>query len=240
MARIYFVSDVHMRPHFARRASFFTHFLHSIRGAEAVYMLGDIFDYWVGVGQLRKALADPVFSALRTLHLGGTKLFFVGGNRDFLVGRELTRVCGVKVLGESASVDVGDLKVHLSHGDQFCTKDSDYMIFRAVVRNPLLMAAFKLCVPLFLRLLIAKLLRRSSKKVVKKKTIEVRDINMVAIKRALRRGNDVVICGHIHQPRHVRIGADRHFYVLGHWDEGPSYLFYENGRFEFVPEWENS
>ena len=74
MGKTYFVSDVHMRPHFARRASFFTAFLHSIRGADRLYMLGDIFDYWVGVGQLRKALADPVFRALRSLHQGGTTI----------------------------------------------------------------------------------------------------------------------------------------------------------------------
>jgi UDP-2,3-diacylglucosamine hydrolase len=238
MGKVYFVSDVHMRPHFMRRASFFTAFLHSIQGADAVYMLGDIFDYWVGVGQLRKALADPVFTALRALHHNGTQLFFVGGNRDFLVGRELTRAFGVKILPSSATIKLGGLKVHISHGDQFCTKDSDYMIFRTVIRNPLLTTIFKYFTPLFFRMWVAKLLRRSSKTVVKKKAKKVRDINPVSVRRCLEKGNDAVICGHIHHPRHVEMeasGSLRHLYVLGHWDEGPSYLVYENSEFSFEP-----
>lgn len=238
MDKVYFVSDVHMRPHFARRASFFTAFLHSVRDARAIYMLGDIFDYWVGVGQLRKALADPVFRALRSLHRDGTKLYFIGGNRDFLVGRELTRACGVQVLGETAAIELDGRKVHLSHGDQFCTKDSDYMIFRTVVRNPLLTAAFKHLTPLFFRMWVAKLLRRSSRALVKKKAKKVRDINIASVARCFARGFNVVICGHIHRARHAQAGVsgeNRHLYVLGHWDEGPSYLVYEDGEFVFVP-----
>lgn len=238
MAKVYFVSDVHMRPHFARRASFFTAFLHSIHGAAALYMLGDIFDFWVGVAQLRKALADPVFRALRSLHHGGTKLYFVGGNRDFLVGNELTKACGVKILGETATVRIDNLKIHLSHGDQFCTKDSDYMMFRALVRNPVLTGVFKLLTPLFVRMMIAKMLRRSSKRIVRKKAKKIRDINMVAVRRLLDRGHDAVICGHIHQPRHRKMmvsGRECDMFVLGHWDKGPSYLVYENGSFEFSP-----
>lgn len=238
MGKVYFVSDVHMRPHFMRRASFFTAFLHSLEGADAIYMLGDIFDYWVGVGQLRKALADPVFTALRMLHHNGTELYFLGGNRDFLVGKELTRAFGVKILPNTAAVKLDGKKFHISHGDQFCTKDSDYMIFRAFIRNPVLTAAFKYLTPLFFRMWIAKLLRRSSKTIVKKKAKKVRDINMVSVRRCLERGYDAVICGHIHQPRHTVLdvaGGKRHLYVLGHWDEGPSYLLYENGEFRFVP-----
>jgi len=238
MGKVYFVSDVHMRPHFARRASFFTAFLHSVRDASAIYMLGDIFDFWVGVGQLRKALADPVFRALGSLHRGGTKLYFIGGNRDFLVGSELTRACGVQVLSETAAVELDGLKIHLSHGDQFCTKDSDYMLFRAVVHNPLLTAAFKYLTPLFFRMWVAKLMRRSSKAVVKKKAKKIRDINMNSVARCFARGFDVVICGHIHRARHTQVQMDgeaRHLYVLGHWDEGPSYLVCEDGEFSFFP-----
>lgn len=238
MGKIYFVSDVHMRPHFARRASFFTAFLHSIRDAQAVYMLGDIFDYWVGVGQLRKALADPVFTALKSLHRGGTKLYFVAGNRDFLVGNELTRACGVQVLPETAAISLGGVRIHLSHGDQFCTKDSDYMIFRTVTRNPVLTSVFKLLVPLFFRLWVAKALRRSSKAVVRKKARKIRSINTVSIGRCLDKGFDAVICGHIHQPAHEVLkvsGRECNLYILGHWDEGPSYLVHEDGKFTFVP-----
>lgn len=238
MGKTYFVSDVHMRPHFARRASYFTALLHSIHDAEALYMLGDIFDYWVGVAQLRKALADPVFTALRALRRSGVKLYFLGGNRDFLVGKELTRVCGVEVLPGNASIRLGDLKVHLSHGDQFLTKDTDYLLFRTVVRNPLLIAFFKYLVPLFFRLWVAKGLRHSSKAVVRRKAWERRDINLHAVERVLARGFDAAICGHIHEPRHVELlvrGTKRDFYTLGHWDEGPSYLTYEDGVFEFYP-----
>jgi len=238
MGKTYFVSDVHMRPHFARRASFFTAFLHSIRGADRLYMLGDIFDYWVGVGQLRKALADPVFRALRSLHQGGTELYFTGGNRDFLVGRELTRACGVQILHESSVINLEGMKIHVSHGDQFCTKDADYMIFRAVIRNPVLAVIFKHLTPLFFRLWVAKAMRRSSKTVVKKKARKVRDINLVSVGRCLDKGLDAVICGHIHQPRRVDItvsGRKCHLYVLGHWDERANYLVYENGEFSFVP-----
>jgi UDP-2,3-diacylglucosamine hydrolase len=236
--RVYFVSDVHLRAHFMRRASFFTAFLHSIRGAAALYMLGDIFDYWVGVGQLRKAIADPVFQALRMLHESGTELFFIAGNRDFLVGRELTRTCGVRVLGQSASIRLGRLNVHLSHGDQFCTRDHGYMLFRTGVRNPLLGAVFKHLVPLFVRVWAAKLLRRSSKAVVRSKPRAMRDINLAGVKRRLCTGFDVLICGHVHESRHIRInaaGAARELYTLGHWDDGPSYLVYEAGKFTFVP-----
>lgn len=238
MGKTYFVSDVHMRPHFARRASYFTALLHSIHEAEALYMLGDIFDYWVGVGQLRKALADPVFTALRNLKQSGVKLYFLGGNRDFLVGRELTRACGVEVLPGNAPIKLGELKVHLSHGDQFLTKDTDYLLFRTFIRNPLLTTFFKYLTPLFFRLWVAKGLRRSSKAVVKRKAWEIRDINLRAVAQILAKRFDVAICGHIHEPRHIELlvrGTKRHLYTLGHWDEGPSYLTYENGKFTFYP-----
>ena len=245
MGKTYFVSDVHMRPHFARRASYFTAFLHSIQGADALYMLGDIFDFWVGVGQLRKALADPVFGAFRSLRHSGTRLYFLGGNRDFLVGSEITRACGVEVLPEAAIVRLDDLKIHISHGDQFCTKDTDYLIFRTFIRNPVLTTTFKYLTPLFFRMWLAKLLRRSSKAIVKTKTKtkpkKIRDINPVTVARYFIRGFDVLICGHIHQPRHVKMrvgGKTHHLYMLGHWDEGASYLVYENGNFRFVPELE--
>jgi UDP-2,3-diacylglucosamine hydrolase len=145
----------------------------------------------------------------------------------------------VKVLPETAAIRLGSLKAHISHGDQFCTKDSGYMIFRAVIRNPVLRVAFKYLTPLFLRLWFAKLLRRSSKSIGKKKARKkVREINLAAVMRCLARGFDIAVCAHIHQPRVVELGVSGRkcrLYVLGHWDEGASYLVYEDGHFSFVP-----
>ncbi len=238
MGKVYFVSDVHMRPHFARRASFFTAFLHSAYGADALYMLGDIFDYWVGVGQLRKALADPVFTALRALRHSGTRLYFIGGNRDFLAGRELTRVCGIEVLPEKANINLGGLKVHLIHGDLFCSNDTDYMMFRSVIRNPVLMFWFKHLTPLSFRMWVAKAMRRSSRAIVKNKPEKTRGIDLPTVARCFTKGYDVIICGHVHQARHVEMmvrGKKRDFYTLGHWDKEASYLVYEGGKFTFHP-----
>ena len=239
MGKIYFISDVHLRPHHERRESYFISFLDAIRGAEALYMLGDIFDYWVGVGQLRKALDDPVFNSFRKLSQSGTKIRFIGGNRDFLMGNELTRACGVEVMPESLDIKLDGRRIHLTHGDLFCSNDADYMMFRSIVRNPVLKYSFKHLTPLTFRLWVARLMRRSSRAIVKNKAKKIRDIDMNTVARCFAKGYDIIICGHVHRPGHVEMnvrGKERHLYTLDHWNKEPTCLVYEDGVFTFQPD----
>ena len=196
------------------------------RAADALYILGDLFESWIGDDD-DAPLAQRVAAELRALHDTGVRVYFMHGNRDFLLGEEYARRAGMVLLTDPTVVDLYGERVLLMHGDTLCTDDSEYQKFRTLVRNPDWQRAF-LAKPLAERRAFAAMARGESSRQTALKTAEITDVNLDAVQAALRaHGVRTLIHGHTHRPAtHVidldGVRAER--IVLGDWYEQASML----------------
>ncbi len=191
-------------------------------GAERIYILGDLFEVWLGDDTPLDGL-EAVIDALAR-RAADSRTFFLAGNRDFLVGREFAARVGFDLLDEPQLLNLGHTKVALIHGDTLCTDDHDYQAFRAQVRRPAWQAEF-LAKPLTERQQIAAGLRRDSADAMAQKTMAIMDTNDDAVSRCFTAlGVDTIIHGHTHRPAAHRPAPGLTRYVLGDWNPGPSYL----------------
>jgi UDP-2,3-diacylglucosamine hydrolase len=223
-----FVSDVHLadeRPHIVEQ---FVDFLAGeARAAERLYVLGDLFEYWAGDDDLDAALNRRVADAFSNLHDAGTPVYFLHGNRDFLVGRAFAERAGASLMEDGTVVDLYATRTLLMHGDTLCTDDVEYQKFRAYARDPANQARF-LAQPLPARHAQLRGFRAQSESSKAAKTAEIMDVNGGAVEEALRRAEyPRLIHGHTHRPgRHVH-QVDGHTcerWVLADWYVNGSYL----------------
>jgi UDP-2,3-diacylglucosamine hydrolase len=195
-----FISDLHLeaeRPDIARQ---FLQFMNAdARECEELYILGDLFEAWVGDD-------DPnthyftIKRALRTLVDRGVPVYFMHGNRDFMVGREFSNETGVKILKDPHRVDMYGQKVLLSHGDVLCTDDVQYQKVRKMTRDPEWQANMR-AKPLKERLRIAAEARRHSLEQTINMSLAIMDVNQQAVEAMIREHNvDVLLHGHTHRP----------------------------------------
>ena len=215
-----FISDLHLeaeRPDIAKQ---FLEFMEKeARECEELYILGDLFEAWVGDD-------DPnthyftIKRSLRKLVDRGVPVYFMHGNRDFMVGREFSNETGVKILADPYRVDMYGRKVLLSHGDLLCTDDIQYQKVRKMTRDPEWQAKMR-AKPLKERLRIAAEARRHSLEQTINMSLEIMDVNQQAVEKMIREHNvDVLLHGHTHRPavHTVDLGnrkAQR--IVLGDW-----------------------
>lgn len=216
-----FVSDLHLeegRPDITRA---FLHFLAGqARGAEALYLLGDVFEVWIGddaMGPFEHGIAR----ALRTLADQGTRIYLMHGNRDFLIGRRFCREAGCRLLPEGSVIDLYGEPVLLLHGDSLCTRDEAYQRLRRRLRHPVsrwLLAHL----PLSTRRKLARGLRNASQRETRAKAMEITDVTPDAVEQQMRQcAVATLIHGHTHRPaRHpvALAGQDGERIVLGDWD----------------------
>jgi UDP-2,3-diacylglucosamine hydrolase len=228
-----FVSDLHLcdeRPQI--NAQFFDFLMHVVPPAEALYLLGDVFEYWLGDDDPDDRLADAVAVALRRVAHAGTALYFMHGNRDVLVGEEYAARCGARVIRDPALLDLYGTPTLLMPGDTLCTDDVEYQKFRTQVRNPDFQRRF-LAQPLAQRKQQVGHLRAVSEQAKQEKIPEIMDVAPAAVEQALRaHGYPRLIHGHTHRPaRHVHV-VDGHTcerWVLPAWYDGGGYLRAEAG-----------
>lgn len=196
------------------------------RGAEALYILGDLFESWIGDDD-DDALAARVVAATRALRDSGVPVYFMHGNRDFLLGADYAARAGMTLLADPSVVELGGERVLLMHGDTLCTDDVDYQKFRTLVRNPEWQRQF-LAKPLAERRAFAAHARGESSKHTAIKAAEIMDVNKSAVAAALRaHGVRRMIHGHTHRPATHRFDLDGHVaerIVLGDWYEQSSVL----------------
>jgi len=224
----WFVSDLHLsaqRPAAVR--VFFDLLERAKTGAEAVYLLGDVFDAWVGDDDLAQPLAAEVASALAAYSSSGGRLYVMHGNRDFLMGERFCLAAGAKMLGDPHLADLYGTPTVLMHGDLLCTEDVRYQTFRNQVRDPAWQAEF-LRRPLAERYAMAAAVRRENEAEKSQKTEVIMDVTEDAVQDLLRRFDyPRLIHGHTHRPaRHVhRVdGHDCERWVLADWYRSASYL----------------
>ena len=218
-----FVSDIHLNPGLPRTTSAFLHFLKKYGSqTEQLYLLGDLFEYWVGDDNISETYNHTIVEALHDLTSAGVKLFWIAGNRDFLIGSEFAKATGAELLSDPSIVEISGKKIALCHGDEQCTDDTSYMQFRSQVRNSSWQTNF-LALPLAQRNTIVQGMRESSKMQQSQKDMAIMDVNPDAIEKLFASTHcNYMIHGHTHRPSlHVNDGKYR--YVLPDWDcEGAS------------------
>lgn len=222
-----FISDLHLCPSRPAVNALFMRFLsEQAAKADALYILGDLFEYWIGDDDMASGLNAEVAAALRALTAGGTRAFFMHGNRDFLVGTAFAEATGVTLLPDPTVIELHGQRVLLMHGDTLCTDDTDYQRFRAMVRDPAWQAAF-LARPLEVRRAEVEEMRRRSEASKRAKPMAIMDVAQRAVEDVLRifAYPPLLIHGHTHRPARHEIVADGHTttrIVLADWHAGPS------------------
>ena len=227
-----FISDLHLQPAQPAVLQACLHFLRETAvGAEALYILGDLFEAWVGDDDDAPWL--PEFcTALTALSDRGTRLYFVHGNRDFLLGKgplgtDFAGRCGMALLPETSVIDLYGRKALLMHGDTLCTEDRDYQAARQQLRSPQWQQAV-LAKPLPERRQLAAALRMESKTAGAQKADYIMDVTPDEVVRVMaQHGVDLLIHGHTHRPaRHNLLvsGKPAQRIVLGDWGDKLWYL----------------
>lgn len=219
-----FISDLHLcreRPEI--NALFFRFLRERVPGSDALYILGDLFEYWAGDDDLAEPLHGEIAAALSQVSSAGVPLYFMHGNRDFLVGEEFARATGAKLLEDPTVVDLYGTPTLLMHGDTLCTDDVKYQAFRTQIRNPAWQKDF-LAKPLAVRKAMIENVREQSAREVKEKPPEIMDVNLDAVAQAFRQSDCLrMIHGHTHRPaRHVHEvdGQACERWVLTDWYTG--------------------
>src|SRR5687767_9618680 len=132
-----FISDLHLYAERPAITELFLAFLSGeARTARALYILGDLFEYWIGDEYAARNDVRPIVTGLRALADRGVPIYVMHGNRDFLLGPEFARASGATLLPDPSVIDLYGAPVLLMHGDSLCTRDTEYMAFRSMVRDP--------------------------------------------------------------------------------------------------------
>ena len=232
MATTLFISDLHLdasRPATTRALG---QFLQHHRHCSQLYILGDLFETWLGDDD-RSPLIAEVVTLLRAFTRGGAGLHILGGNRDFLLGQGLCQQVGARLLTEPTLIDLHGVPTLLLHGDSLCTADGDYQAFRQRVRDPQWQADL-LRLPLAQRRVMAANLRAQSREANSMKSADIMDVTASEVSRQMdAHGVRQLIHGHTHRPaRHE--SADGLRWVLGAWEEQGWYIRAGHGAMELI------
>lgn len=217
MPRTLFIADLHLCQEEPAITAGFLHFLQrEAPHCDALYILGDLFEAWIGDDD-PNPLHQQVAEALRAVPV---PLYFIHGNRDFLIGQRFARASGMTLLPEERVLTLYGHRLLIMHGDTLCTDDVGYLQFRAKVHNPWIQRLF-LALPLFIRKRIAERMRANSKQANQHKSLEIMDVNQQAVVEAmLRQQVPLLIHGHTHRPaiHDLSLNGERvQRAVLGAW-----------------------
>lgn len=218
---IRFISDLHLEESRPDITDAFLTFLNDkAMGIEALYILGDFFEAWIGDDE-QTPLQNRIAKALREVSDSGTALYLMHGNRDFLIGEDFCQRCGAALLPDPVVVDLYGTPTLLMHGDSLCTADVEYQKFRANMRNPQWQQMF-LQRSLADRQMVARQLREISMAKNQGKAETIMDVTPEEVVREMEsHGVQRLIHGHTHRPAIHELTANgrlAHRIVLGDWD----------------------
>jgi UDP-2,3-diacylglucosamine hydrolase len=235
-----FISDLHLDSERPDITAQFLRFLEEEgRNADALYILGDLFEAWIGDDD-----PDPdkrrVIQGLRSVTSAGVKSFLIHGNRDFLIGKRFCRETGIELLEDGTVIDLSGRRVLLMHGDLLCIDDHAYQRLRRIVRNPLVQFALRR-LSLRQRQRLAERMREGSKEHIASMDVaapDIMDVNQDEVRRTFERYRvDCIIHGHTHRPAVHELQIDGKpavRIVLGDWYEQGSVLRWNERGFELA------
>lgn len=218
---VLFIADLHLEVERPDITWAFLHFLQTRASrAEALYILGDFFEVWVGddaMDEFQRAIAQ----ALRQLADRGTRIFLMHGNRDFMLGQGFCREAGCTLLREGSVIELNGEPVLLLHGDSLCTRDESYQRLRKRLRNPFSLWLLR-NLPRSTRHKLARKLRDASRMRTREKAAEIIDVTPEVVPQVMaERGVRTLIHGHTHRPAVHKLlvdGQNAQRIVLGDWD----------------------
>jgi UDP-2,3-diacylglucosamine hydrolase len=230
---ILLISDLHLeeqRPDISR--AFLQFLQHRACGAEALYILGDFFEVWVGDDDM-SPYQHSIAAALRQLSDSGTAIYLMHGNRDFMLGQAFCEQAGCTLLRDPCLVNLYGERVLLMHGDSLCTSDIGYMRMRKLLRNPLSLWILH-HLSLAKRRQLARKLRNESQVHTRQKATSITDVTLAEVPRIMAKyGVRTLIHGHTHRPNTHPLevnGQTAQRIVLGDWDrQGWALQVDENG-----------
>lgn len=224
----YFISDLHLQASAAQITHLFDQFLHEhASNADAIYILGDLFEAWLGDDDLDD-FNHSIIKKIRHCVDNGTPVFFMPGNRDFLIGQRFAQLTGCTLLADPTVITLYHNNILLMHGDTLCTNDKLHQLYRCVVQNSVVKRLCLLLMPLSIRRRVAKYLRKMSKKHISKQSAPNMDvINQSVIAQFQQHPASMLIHGHTHRPM-IETLFDNHQaltrYVLSAWHDYGSAL----------------
>jgi UDP-2,3-diacylglucosamine hydrolase len=235
---ILLISDLHLqeeRPDITR--AFLDFLAGRARSAEALYILGDFFEAWIGDDAMTPYQVS-ICAALRELSDRGTKIYVMHGNRDFLLGKTFCKAAGATLLPDPSVVRFNEQSVLLMHGDSLCTRDEGYMRMRRVLRNPLTLFVLR-HLPLATRQKLARKLRSESRAQTRMKATDIVDVTVEQVPLLMQaHGVHTLVHGHTHRPavHRLQVGelAARRI-VLGDWDREGWALQVDEQGFALAP-----
>ncbi|MBI3771405.1 MAG: UDP-2,3-diacylglucosamine diphosphatase [Gammaproteobacteria bacterium] len=224
---ILFIADIHLGEEHPGISERFIRFIDDqARHAEALYILGDLFEAWVG-DDVITADQQPAISALRELTKSGVPVYVMHGNRDFLLGADFEAATGCQLLSDPTVIDLYGQRTLLMHGDTLCTDDHEYQAFRSQVRDPAWQLQF-LNLSAEQRLATARHYRQESQRLSHAKQMEIMDVTPAAVTAVMQHhGVPRLIHGHTHRPALHEImldGSRAQRIVLGDWYQQDSWL----------------
>lgn len=231
-----FIADLHLcEQESETTAAFFDFLKDTAPTADALYILGDLFEYWAGDDD-ETPLSRDVAEALARVSKQGTRCYFVAGNRDFLLRDRFANAADLQILPDPTLINLDGHRFLISHGDALCTDDATYQQFRRQVRAPDWQTSF-LAKPLAERRQVIEQLRRHSETAKRDKALDIMDVNPNAVADLLRRNDYApLIHGHTHRPAHHTLTVDGKTcerWVLSDWHGNATYLEWDAGTLKY-------
>jgi UDP-2,3-diacylglucosamine hydrolase len=234
----WFASDLHLDPSTPDIAERFQRFLAGpVRDAALLFLLGDLFEAWLGDDDPEPAHRS-VIASLAALVASGTRVYVMRGNRDFMIGERFCADSGATLLEDPAILTLGDARLLLSHGDGLCVDDRAYQRLRALVRDPGLRAGFAR-LPIEARRRLATEARAGSREHLAHASSYITDVNAAAVESVFRdAGVATMIHGHTHRPGVHRTranGTERTRIVLGAWHDDANVVRWDDSGWQLLP-----
>lgn len=236
MQKTYFIADLHLSENRPHLLALFRQFMQEqAPEAEKLYILGDLFDFWIGDDE-QSNLISEVQQLIRHLTEQGVPCYFQHGNRDFLIGKKFANACGLTLLPTYQVIDLYGTPTLLCHGDTLCVDDVKYQHYRKKVHQKWRQWLF-LHLPLKVRLNIAEKIRAKSRQDKQLKSTEIMDVNADFVQQMFAQFHVTqMIHGHTHRQKHHEIPPHFHRIVLGDWGETSSLLEVTPHSIEFINE----
>ena len=229
---IAFVSDLHLEPIENKKVKVFFQFLNNaVYKYEELYILGDFFEYWIGDDDIQPA-NKLIMQTLKTASDNGLKIYFIHGNRDFLVGSGFESETGVRILEDQYTFSLEDKIIMIAHGDTFCIDDVEYQEMKRKIRSDSWKKDF-LAKSISERVDFANDLRTKSAKRNSNKPENIMDVNDNYVLEVIQREKiDILIHGHTHRPAVHKLSNGSTRAVLGSWEDSGSVIEYSQGNIE--------